>query len=79
MNTDRLEQLLRRIAATRSEEISCSDCFELLATGVELELAGNMDDPVWTRLAQHLGQCGVCHEEYEVLRDFVREESQPEG
>jgi hypothetical protein len=79
MNPDRFAQLLWRIAATQPEEISCSECFELLSIGVELELAGNTDDPVFTRLVHHLGQCGVCREEYEVLRDFVREEQPPKG
>jgi hypothetical protein len=74
MNADRFDELLRRIAATRSEEISCSTCFDLLPVGVELELAGKTDDPVWAELAHHLGHCGVCREEYEVLRDFVRDE-----
>jgi hypothetical protein len=35
-----IERLLRHVSATETEEISCSDCFELLSTGVELDLAG---------------------------------------
>jgi len=58
-----------------AEEISCSECFELLSVGVERELAGTTLAPVLTRLAQHLGQCGVCREQYETLRDFVRSEA----
>ncbi len=72
MNEQHLERLLRRVSDTEAEELSCSECFDLLATGVELELAGQTTAPVWRRLAQHLGQCGVCREEYDVLRDFVR-------
>ncbi len=67
-----LDRLLRQIAHTEPEEISCSDCFDLLASGVEHELAGAAPTPVQTRLAQHLGQCAVCREEFEVLRDLVR-------
>ncbi len=79
-----IERLLRHVSDTEAEEISCSDCFELLSTGVELELAGATSSPVLARLAQHLGQCGVCREEYETLRDFVRSETEgptppPEG
>jgi hypothetical protein len=58
-----------------AEEISCSECFELLSVGVERELAGTTLAPVLTRLAQHLRQCGVCREQYETLRDFVRSEA----
>jgi hypothetical protein len=79
-----IERLLRHVSATETEEISCSDCFELLSTGVELDLARATAEPLLARLAQHLRQCGVCREEYEILRDFVRTEDEspnppPEG
>ena len=67
-----LDRLLTQIAHTEPEEISCSECFELLARGVEHELAGTATTAVQARLVQHLGQCAVCREEYEVLRDLVR-------
>ncbi|MGH7359610.1 MAG: hypothetical protein ACREJR_12415 [Candidatus Rokuibacteriota bacterium] len=67
-----LDRLLRRIADTEREEITCSECFELLPAAVERELTGATDTPLHARLRQHLGQCGVCREEFEVLRDFVR-------
>ena len=78
MNRDQLERLLRRIADTESDEISCSECFDLLPIAVELELAGTEETTVSSRLARHLGHCFVCREEYEVLRDFVREENRPD-
>jgi predicted anti-sigma-YlaC factor YlaD len=79
-----VERLLRYVSDTEAEEISCSECFELLSVGVELELAGATSAPGLTRLAKHLGQCGVCRAEYETLRDFVRSEAErvpppPEG
>jgi hypothetical protein len=77
-----LDRLLQQVSATEPEEISCSECFDALAGAVELELAGGLATPLQTRLAQHLGQCGVCREEYEVLRDFVRSaamDAGPEG
>lgn len=70
-----IERLLKHVSATEAEEISCSECFELLSTGVELELAGATSAPVLARLTQHLGQCGVCREEYETLRDFLRSQT----
>jgi len=42
---------------------------------VERELAGTTLAPVLTRLAQHVGQCGVCREPHQTLRDFVRSEA----
>jgi hypothetical protein len=75
MNQRSMDRLMRRLAATELEEISCSECFELLSSGVELELAGATCGPVRASLSQHLRQCDVCCEEYEVLRDFVRSET----
>jgi hypothetical protein len=75
MDPRAIERLLRHVFDTEAEEMSCSECFELLAAGVELELAGTTS-PVLARLAQHLRQCGVCREEYETLRDFVRSETE---
>ena len=67
-----LDRLLQQVSATEPEEISCSECFDSLASAVELELAGAPVTPLQARLAQHLGQCAVCHEEYEALRAFVQ-------
>jgi hypothetical protein len=76
MDRHLIARLLQRVSDTEAEEISCSECFELLSTGVELELTGATSVPVFARLAQHLGQCGVCREEFETLRDFVRSEAE---
>ena len=67
-----LDRLLRQIAGTEIDEISCSECFDLLPGTVEHELSGAGATPIQARLAQHLAQCGVCREEYEVLRDLIR-------
>lgn len=84
MDQRRIERLLRHVIETEVEEISCSECFDLLAAGVELEVSGAPSAPASVRLAHHLRQCGVCREEYETLRDFVRSEGEdpappPEG
>jgi hypothetical protein len=66
-----LRRLLRLVADTRDDEISCDECFDLVAQYVDREAA---EEPAALRLLQlehHLGQCGVCREEYEVLRDFA--------
>ena len=71
-----IQRLLNHVSDTETDEISCSDCFELLSTGVDLELAGAASTPALAGLAQHLRQSGVCREEYETLRDFVRSETE---
>jgi hypothetical protein len=71
------QHLLRLIAATAESEISCSECFELLPQYAELELADPSAAATASPLTQHLVQCGVCREEYEVLRDLLRADASP--
>jgi hypothetical protein len=72
-----LHRLLRLIAETADAEISCSECFELLPQYAELELADPAAAAAVPQLVQHLGQCGVCRDEYEVLRDLLRADGIP--
>lgn len=72
-----VHRLLRLIAATTETEISCTECFRLLPQYADLELAGQAAANTLPQLAQHLGQCGVCREEYEVLRDLLRDDATP--
>ena len=69
------DSLLRHIWETEDEEISCTECFDLVPQYVDLEIAGQVADKL-PRLRQHLNQCGVCREEYETLRDLARLESE---
>ena len=79
MELPALRRLLRSIADTDDEEIACTDCFDLVSQYVDLEVAGMVSDQTLPRLTQHLHQCGVCREEYEVLRDLARLEAQDRG
>jgi hypothetical protein len=74
-----VHRLLRLIAATTETEISCTECFRLLPRYADLEVAGASPATTLPHLAQHLGQCGVCREEYEVLRDLLRDDAAPPG
>ena len=78
MNHSRFKNWLRNIRETRDEEISCTDCFELVSHFVELEI--NDQDAVakLPQLKQHLDQCRACREEYETLRDLLRLEQKGE-
>jgi hypothetical protein len=76
MKTDKFERWLQTIDKTEDEELSCSECFDLVSGFVELELSGA--DPVagMPKLKQHLEQCSACREEYETLRDLSRLEKE---
>lgn len=70
------DSLLRHIWDTEDDEISCSECFDLVPPYVDLEIAGRLSDETLPRLRQHLNQCGACREEYETLRDLARLEAE---
>ena len=70
MKKARFEHWLQNIAHTQDEEISCSECFDLVSHFVEVELAGQDAAAKMPQLKHHLDQCAVCREEYEALRDL---------
>lgn len=70
------DSLLRHVCGTEDEEISCTECFDLVPPYVDLEFAGHVGPTTAPRLRQHLDQCGACREEYETLRDLRRLEAE---
>ena len=70
MDRNRFENWLKNIHETRDEEISCSECFDLVSRFVELEVAGQDAAARMPALKQHLDQCRACRDEYESLRDL---------
>lgn len=75
MTVPDFDGLLRHIRETIDDEISCSECFDLVPQYVDLEIAGQASDTTLPRLRQHLDRCAVCREEYETLRDLARLEA----
>jgi hypothetical protein len=73
---NRFERWLQSIHNTQDEEISCSECFDLVSHYVEAELAGEDAGAKMPQLKQHLDQCPACREEYETLRDLQRLENE---
>jgi hypothetical protein len=67
---DRFERWLENIHNTRDEEISCSECFDLVSHFVDMELSGSDAAARMPQLKQHLDQCSACRSEYETLRDL---------
>jgi hypothetical protein len=76
MNWDRFESWLRNIFETQDEEISCTECFDLVSRFVELEVSGQDAAAKMPQVKQHLDQCLACRSEYETLRDLRRQEEQ---
>lgn len=74
MRTSQLKKWLERIYATQEVEISCSDCFNMIAIYIERELAGEAVETRLPMVKQHLEQCQVCREEYKIIRELVATE-----
>jgi len=72
LTTIRWRRLLRQLQETQDQELSCSECFDQLSDYVDLELAGQPVGERLPMLRQHLAQCGVCREEYQVLRELAQ-------
>jgi hypothetical protein len=78
MQKNRFERWLQNIHITQDEEISCTECFDMVSHFVEVELSGEDAAAKMPQLKQHLEQCPACHAEYETLRDLQRLENNDE-
>lgn len=67
---------LKRVLETKDEEISCSECQELVSQYVHIELETGDAAAHIPRLAQHLMQCPACWDSYQILRELSRLEAQ---
>ena len=76
MKAAQFERWIRQISETQDEEISCTECFDLISQYVDLEIAGQGAEKKLPTVRHHLDQCLVCREEYETLRDFLRMEAE---
>ena len=76
MDPDRFERWLRNIYETQDEEISCTECFDLVSRFVDLEISGQDAAASLPQVKQHLNQCPACHAEYETLSDLRRLEEE---
>jgi len=70
MDQNQFERWLKNIYETQEEEISCTDCFDLVSRFVELEISGQDAITRMPELKQHLDQCRACRDEYGSLRDL---------
>jgi len=79
MKSESFENWLRNIYKTQDEEISCTECFDLVSRFVELEVSGESAAAKMPQLKQHLDQCRACRDEYGTLRELRRLEDEGEA
>jgi hypothetical protein len=70
MKRHRFESWLKNVFETQEEEISCTECFNLVSPFVELEISGQDVAAKMPQVKHHLNQCRACRDEYEALRDL---------
>ena len=66
------ERLLDALLGPAEAELTCEQCFDMLDTYVELELAGESADARVPGMRAHLHGCPACAEEHESLRDLLQ-------
>lgn len=66
-----LAKFVRHVHDTRDTEISCSVCLDLVSQYVDLEISTGDAVGKLPQVKQHLDQCQVCSEEYQVLRELA--------
>ena len=67
-----LKQMVRAVAATRPDELTCGECFEQLDRFVEMMLAGKNAVEAMPLVEDHLRRCRDCREEFEALLTVLR-------
>jgi predicted anti-sigma-YlaC factor YlaD len=67
---------IRRIYATKDDELDCDQLLELLPSYVDVEIAGEAPPPHLCEVERHLRQCPYCYDIYLGLRDAARAESE---
>ena len=74
MKLESFRAWIRKIYATRDDEMDCSDVFELIPQYVDTEVAGEDPKVRFPRVAHHLDQCSRCHDLYVGVLEAAEEE-----
>jgi len=72
LTPDVLKKMVRGIAQTRDEEITCEECFEQVDAFAEMVLAGKPAAEAMPLVEHHLSMCADCRAEFEALLDALR-------
>ena len=76
MIKDNFSRFLIRVRDSQDAEINCSACLGQIHAYVDLELATGDAAVRLPQVKQHLDQCGICFDEYQILRDLARLEAE---
>lgn len=68
----RLDGLMKMLANTEEQEISCDDVHHLMAEYADLLEQGSHPEELMPLVQQHLEMCHECEEELEMLLDILK-------
>jgi hypothetical protein len=68
----KVKKLVIQVLTTRTQEIDCDECLEMLDRFVEMTLQGREAAEALPLVQQHLQQCDCCREEFEALLSVLR-------
>ncbi len=72
LHVDVLKSMVRGIANTQEEELTCDECFQEVDTFAEMVLAGKNAAEAMPLVEHHLQTCRSCRAEFEALLDALR-------
>ena len=73
LTRQQIDALLGMLAQTHDRELTCDECAGKLAEFIENNLPGKCAPEGLEAVEQHLKLCGDCREEFEGLREALRE------
>lgn len=62
-----LKQLIYEVVTTRTDEITCQQCYDHLDNFAEMTLVGKNAADALPLVQDHLEHCGECRQEFEAL------------
>jgi anti-sigma factor RsiW len=65
---------LAQLIGPAAAELGCDECFDLVDSYVDTELAGQDADAAIPGMREHLAACPACAEEYQSLREIALQE-----
>lgn len=72
LSSEVLKKMVKSIAMTRPDEITCDECFEQLDQFAEQVLEGKPAAEAMPLVEDHLNRCMDCREEFEALLEAMK-------
>ncbi len=71
LTRQQIDSLLLMLSLTRSEELTCEECAQLLAEFAESNLQGHSIPEYLQAVEHHLDLCSQCRDEFEALLEAL--------